>query len=59
MTLMKTTALMQTLMDVERAVQRCELSAAQSLLFEAQQWVSQIEREMMDMQDKKAGIVGQ
>lgn len=59
MTLMKTKALMQTLMDVERAVQRCELSAAQSLLFEAQQWVSQIEREMMDMQGKTAGAVGQ
>lgn len=58
MNLMKTQALLKTLTDVERAVQRCELSAAQSLLFEAQEWVLQIEREMMDMQARKDDLHG-
>lgn len=47
---MKTKALLEKLMDAERALQRGDCPAAQSLLFQAQETVLQIDREMIDIQ---------
>ena len=49
---MKTKALLENLMEVECALQRGDCSAAQKLLFEAQEAVLQIDREMIDMQER-------
>lgn len=53
---MKTKALLEKLMDVERALQRGECYAAQKHLFDAQDCVLQIEREMIEMQAEKVRL---
>lgn len=53
---MKTQALLQKLMEVERALQRGECIAAQTLLFDAQDRILEIEREMIDMQAEKVRL---
>lgn len=51
--LMKTQALLQQLIEADRALQKGDCAAARSILFEAQDSVLQIERDMIDMQTEK------
>ena len=50
---MKTHALLQQLMDADLALQRGDCVTARSILFEAQDSVLQIQRDMIDMQTEK------
>ena len=50
---MKTQALLQKLMDIERALHHGDLLAAHQLVLEAQDGVLHIEREMIDMQTER------
>lgn len=47
---MKTRALLQRLLDAERALQSGDCPAAQNFLLQAQETVLQIDRELIDMQ---------
>ena len=50
---MKAHALLQQLMDADRALQRGDCVTARSILFEAQDTALQMQRDMIDMQTEK------